>query len=132
MRIAKNRLDRCLALWPYRDVMRRWLIQSGFVKAAKAAGAVCCVALVLGLSLLGASPELHELIHHDAGAPDHECAITLFAHGQVHSAETAIPIVQFFAPAPQVLQSWRESVVASTDIPLLPGRGPPAPLPLLN
>jgi hypothetical protein len=39
--------------------------------------------LILFLSLLGASPSLHKLLHADADAADHSCAITLFAKGQI-------------------------------------------------
>lgn len=44
---------------------------------------------VLLLAALGSSPALHKLIHADAGAPDHECVISLFANGQVGSAPDA-------------------------------------------
>jgi len=40
-----------------------------------------CVALVVLLAVLAASPALHEWLHHDAGDADHECAVTLFQHG---------------------------------------------------
>jgi hypothetical protein len=57
--------------------------------------ALAGVALVLWLSVLAVSPELHEWLHgdahaaehtgHDHAAPvgdaDHACAVTLFAHG---------------------------------------------------
>lgn len=57
--------------------------------------AVLAVGLVLALSLLSVSPELHGWLHgpegagehadHEAEAPvgdsDHSCAVTLFAHG---------------------------------------------------
>lgn len=49
-------------------------------------------ALVLALSVLAASPQLHEWLHPDAGQPDHECAITLFHHG-VAQAVTEIALV---------------------------------------
>jgi hypothetical protein len=40
-----------------------------------------CAALVVLLAILASNPALHEWLHHDAGAADHECAITLFQHG---------------------------------------------------
>jgi hypothetical protein len=50
-----------------------------------------CAALVVLLAVLAASPGLHERLHHDAGAADHECAITLFLHG-VDEAVAAIAV----------------------------------------
>jgi hypothetical protein len=98
----------------------------GLVKATKIAGASFCAALVFGLSLLAACPALHELIHPDACDAGHECAITLFSHGQVHQAVTVVPIVQRSEPVAVFLQTWREASFLSTDIPLLPGRDPPS------
>jgi len=83
------------------------------------------VAVVLLLNALLASPALHELIHKDAGHADHECAITLFAHGQVDSASGEVP-----AAAPTVWIETASSIIFSvpgTAIQNLPpGRGPPA------
>jgi hypothetical protein len=47
------------------------------------------IGMILLIDLMAASPELHELIHFDAGQPDHHCTVTLFAHGQVDSAVCA-------------------------------------------
>lgn len=44
------------------------------------------VLLVLLLNLLVASSSLHEILHADASHAGHQCAVTLFAHGQVDSA----------------------------------------------
>lgn len=104
----------------------------GLVKATKIAGAAFCAFLVFGLSLLATCPALHELIHPDACDPDHECAITLFSHGQVHQAVTAVPIVQRSEPVAVFIQTWREVSLVSTDVPLLPGRDPPSLLSLLS
>lgn len=38
-------------------------------------------ALVLTLAALAASPTAHGELHRDSGHPDHDCAVTLFAHG---------------------------------------------------
>jgi hypothetical protein len=67
------------------------IIQPG--KIAQPASGFVLTALVLFLSFVGASPELHKLIHADAGSPDHNCAITLFAHGQVATANVSVAIV---------------------------------------
>lgn len=85
---------------------------------------ILSIFLVLLLNLLAAVPSLHELIHHDAGEADHQCAVTMFAHGQVDSSvvEVALPVpaapVEF---SPQTLVSVLSTLVAT----LPPGRGPP-------
>jgi len=79
----------------------------------KAVIASLLVALVLLLDAMAACPSLHELIHQDANSSQHQCVVTLFAHGQVDSAsvdvstavppasvETAVPFeFSVFAPA---------------------------------
>ena len=82
------------------------------------------VTLVLLLNAMASSPELHEFFHADAGHADHECAVTLFAHGQVDSpvmdAAVIVPVasVEF---VPQISVSVPNALVES----LPPGRGPP-------
>ena len=85
-------------------------------------------ALLLGLFLclqaMAVFPALHALVHPDACDPDHECAVTLFAHGQVDAPNTAAPV--FRAPAVLIFsQSPPRLIFVSADIRLLPGRGPP-------
>lgn len=71
-------------------------------------------------------PGLHHLVHSDSSRPDHECAITLLAHGQVNSSETTVPLVR--PDSVTVLtQSLPQAAFVSTDVRLLPGRGPPSP-----
>ena len=85
---------------------------------------VLLIFLVLLLNLLAASPSLHELIHADAGKTGHQCAVTLFAHGQVDSptVDVAVPVptapIEF---SQQVLISIPNALVAT----LPPERGPP-------
>ena len=45
---------------------------------------------------MAANPVLHEYFHHDAGSPNHSCAVTLFTHGQFMTADTA-PVLAVFA-----------------------------------
>jgi len=83
------------------------------------------VALVLLLAVLATNPSAHEWFHHDAGHADHECAVTLFAHG----------ITPALVGAALVLVAWR--LIGSTVAPqrefhlpplprrLPPGRAPP-------
>ena len=82
---------------------------------------VLSVLLVLFLNLLAATPSLHERLHADAGHEGHQCAVTLFAHGQVDSADVgvsvsaplifaaALPLVEFsvFRPAIENLPAGR-------------------------
>jgi hypothetical protein len=70
-------------------------------------------------------PALHELVHPDCNDADHECAVTLFSHGQVDAASTIAPV--FCAPVCVIFsQLLPEVIFVSTDIRLLPSRGPPA------
>ena len=95
-----------------------------FQAHSKAVVASLLVALVLLLDAMAACPSLHELIHHDANNPDHECAVTMFAHGKVESAVIEVTIV-----APQASIAVPLSVeisVFSPAIENLPaGRAPP-------
>ena len=85
---------------------------------------VFSVGLVLLLNLLAASPSLHEWFHADAGHEDHQCAVTLFAHGQVDSAT-----VEVAAVAPVVLVETVRQIVFSVFTPAIEnlpaGRAPP-------
>ena len=82
------------------------------------------VGAVLLLNALAASPELHELVHADAGQTAHQCATTMFAHGQVDAAGVSAvaevpPVAAEFFPSPPVSVS---NIAAET---LPPGRAPP-------
>lgn len=46
------------------------------------------LALQLLVAALAMSPSLHHLLHHDADAPDHQCAATLLLDGQLDCPET--------------------------------------------
>jgi hypothetical protein len=60
-----------------------------FLHRVLAAGGV---ALVLLLTVLAASPELHAWLHGNAGAADHECVITLYQHG-VEAAAVGVALM---------------------------------------
>ncbi len=96
-----------------------------FSLPVKSALAVLLVGAVLLLNALAASPALHKLIHKDADKADHECAITLFAHGHVDSVSVEISAVAptfSIESVPQIKFS-----VFSPAIENLPaGRAPPA------
>jgi hypothetical protein len=87
--------------------------------------AAAAAALVLALTVLAASPQLHKWLHPDADDSDHECAITLFHHG-VAQAATAIILavvsrrwIGFLATIPAALN------LVAPRFRLSPGRGPP-------
>lgn len=86
------------------------------------------VGMILLIDLMAASPALHELIHVDAGQPDHHCTVTLFAHGQVDSAvcEIAAPTIsiRWIHASPPVAFPAVDPLVVL----LPPGRAPPSSL----
>jgi len=92
--------------------------------SGKSVFAALLIGLVLLLNAMAACPTLHELIHKDAGKADHECGVTMFAHGKVDSATVDVPVIAAGVPietAPHV-----EFSVFSTAIENLPlGRAPP-------
>jgi hypothetical protein len=97
------------------------------MRHAKILVGILGLGLVLAVNLLAASPSLHEWVHADAGKEDHQCAVTLFAHGQVDSSvlEVAASLpVAAIEQSPQILVSVFNTLVET----LPPGRGPPASL----
>ena len=83
------------------------------------------MALLLILNVMAAVPALHELVHRDADQADHQCAVTLFAHGNV---ESATPLVNAILPAEATNAIPHLAFCIFTPpIDLLPlGRAPPA------
>ena len=67
----------------------QWLVSRRFLHRLLAVGAV---ALVLLLTVLAASPELHARLHGNAGEADHECVITLYQHG-LEAAAVGVALV---------------------------------------
>jgi len=85
---------------------------------------IIAVGLVLLLDAMAACPSLHELLHQDAKTSDHQCVVTLFAHGQVDSASVDVSVV---APPVSIETTPQfEFSVFATAIDLPAGRGPPA------
>ena len=104
------------------------LVRCHFKLHGKAGFAALLIFLILLLNAMAACPGLHELIHHDADAPGHECAVTLLAHGHLDTATVAVAAVLPVASietSPQIIFS-----VFSSPIELLPaGRAPPVVVP---
>ena len=98
-------------------------------RKAKKAHAALWLGVFLLLQAMVVFPGLHSLIHADASDPGHECAVTLFAHGQVHGTDAAVPVLRP-EPAAVFIQSRREAVFVSRDVRLRAGRGPPSLLSL--
>jgi hypothetical protein len=80
--------------------------------------------IVLLVNAMAACPSLHELLHADAGQVGHQCAVTMFTHGQVDSTSFDVPVV---APLPVIQTvSFAYSSVFCPAIQYLPaGRAPP-------
>jgi hypothetical protein len=95
-----------------------------FQRPGRAIIASLLTGLVLLLNAMAASPSLHEWVHADAGDSGHQCAVTMFAHGQVDSASVDVAAVE-----PQTFVAVPSSVeisVFSPAIENLPaGRAPP-------
>ena len=83
------------------------------------------VGVILFLDAMAACPTLHELIHHDADKPGHECAVTMFAQGKVESPSVNVPL-----PVPTISIETEPRVeffvFCTTTEYLPPGRAPPA------
>jgi hypothetical protein len=105
-------------------IVAQMFSMKGFRKKRQGVSALLLV-LFLSLQAMATFPALHALVHHDACDPDHECAVTLFSHGQVDAPGTAAPV--FCAPVRLVFSQTPPRIIfVSADIRLLPSRGPPA------
>ena len=97
------------------------LIACHYQRRGQAIIASLLTGIVLLLNAMAASPSLHEWFHPDAGKADHQCAVTMFAHGQVDSASVDVPVpalltfvetvpsfkISFFTPAIENLPAGR-------------------------
>lgn len=96
-----------------------------FVQFGKPALAALLVGIILLLDAMAACPALHEMIHHDAGKEDHDCAVTLLALGKMDSATCEVII-----PEPTALVETVQCFVFSIFSPAIEnlpqGRAPPA------
>ena len=100
------------------------LAKRHFKLRGQASIASLLVCLILLLDAMAASPTLHELIHKDAGKADHDCAVTMFAHGKVDSVSVEIsPVMPSAAVAPPCLTGISVFAPAIENLPA--GRAPP-------
>ena len=89
------------------------------------ATAALLAALVLVLAVLAVCPELHEWLHPDAGHEDHECAVTLFAHGITPALATVILAVVAARFVEAVVTECAALYLSAPRYRLRPERGPP-------
>ena len=109
----------CVKFKRLRHAMRQFVRWCRSAVSPGLAGAVC-----LQLAMAASEP-LHKFFHADADEPGHECAVTLFAHGQVDASPVDVPVVRPVArleTAPTVVCS----LVSAAPHDLPPGRAPPA------
>ncbi|MBK7999416.1 MAG: hypothetical protein IPK15_12080 [Verrucomicrobia bacterium] len=102
-------------------------VTSAFRTAASLLAALVLCALVLICGTLAGSPSLHEHVHDDAHHSEHECVISLFAHGSVH-LEAAAPLATA-APVSEkfLIPTAPVSFVPSIGFLRPRERGPPFP-----
>jgi hypothetical protein len=103
-----------------------WLRLAGMSRtASRRAKAALLLGLLLSVLGMATSPSLHKFVHPNATNPDHHCAATLLASGQVDAASSdfAIPAVLLVPIAAN------QAVVSTPSVPsfnLSLSRGPPA------
>lgn len=84
-----------------------------------------CILLVLVLAVLAASPDLHELLHHDAAHEDHACAVTLFMHGVEGVTDSLMLVLVAFRLVGWVSETPAVLWLLHPRYFLRPGRAPP-------
>ena len=84
------------------------------------------VAALLALQAMALLPSLHRLVHYDADNPSHQCAVTLLAQGHINLCAAEPPLVGPPAIIGYAGPLFAEKVLVSTDLQLLPSRGPPS------
>ncbi len=94
-------------------------------QASRRVPAVICLALFLILQVFTSSETLHKLIHPDADSADHQCAITMFVHGQVNSVETGVAVIVLVAAIFFAVPPLQSAVFSSFDYPFSASRAPP-------
>ena len=96
-----------------------------FNRSGKTAVAVLLIGLILLFDVMAAWPALHELIHHNSAAYDHQCAVKMFAHGKIEPSNPEIRAVSatvMIETIPHVAVSVFSPVIKN----LPQGRAPPA------
>lgn len=96
-----------------------------FFQIGKPALTALLIGIVLLLDAMAVCPALHEMIHHDAGKADHDCAVTMFTQGKASSVTCEIII-----PLPPISIGTTRYFNISAFSPAIenlpPGRAPPS------
>ena len=92
----------------------------------KPATALLLTVLVLCLSVLGSSPDLHKRIHADASAENHTCAVTIFAKERIAPVDLAPNLLFYVSDFVVIHPVENFTDVSVLDLRLAPGRAPPA------
>jgi hypothetical protein len=120
---AKNRVAISFVPLHTRPVVTPALAKK-FVRAARKGAGFFCLGVLLVVQSMATVPAFHAWAHQDASDPSHECAVTLFLHGQVHSPVTEVEVTK--RPSCPIFYLQPRSVeFVSADVRLLPSRGPP-------
>ncbi len=83
------------------------------------------ILMVLFCGFLSSSAKLHEIIHPDANNQHHQCAITIFAHGQVDLTDGGQALATPILLESRASVLFESAILTSSDYLLLPGRAPP-------
>jgi len=97
-------------------------------RIGRTAGALIMLALLLFLGAAATSNAVHELVCPDAGQPDHHCAVTQFAAGQIETSQVAVACLTVFLGVLTVPVWSKETHPASSLFRLSPSRAPPVSL----
>ena len=101
------------------------LAPPSILKKARQGVAALSLGVFLMVQAMAAVPALHNLVHSDSSNPSHQCAATLFVHGQVHYSNVSVEVTRSVPCLPG--RQWKPNVIfVSADVQLLPCRGPPA------
>jgi hypothetical protein len=96
-----------------------------FFKEARQGAAVLYLFIFLAVQAMAAVPALHALVHSNANDVSHQCAVTLFLHGQVHASSASVEAARGL-PAFTDEPVFVAAGFISADFRSLPCRGPPA------
>ncbi len=104
--------------------MKSWNTAILAAPLVKRAVALLFLLLFLGIHAVAAEHSLHQQLHHDAAAAEHECVFVQFSAGHCLgvSAPVELPVQNIFAAASAPVVDF---VFLSSACPILPGRAPP-------
>jgi hypothetical protein len=98
---------------------------SAFNRVAKPAIAGLLAFLLLLTVTLAASPSLHQLLHDNAAADSHFCAVCLLSQGQLDSAGVLLIVCAFVSSLLLLVLTARAVAYPQLDFRSSPSRAPP-------